>query len=479
MLAITALSDQDIANIHQASLEILSEVGLIVRSRMALEILQEGGAEVDFETTRVKLPSAMVKAALASVPARFALCSRNREPALRLGEGKTYAASGHGGIYVHDVGKNERRSATREDVANFATIADALDQVDFVAPQVFPNDVKPASSLLHAVERIFNHTTKHLYFSTESPETTRAIFEMARIVGGADDLSKHPMVSCQFSSTSPLTWQKNSIECIIEAAKAGVPCAILPGPFPGVMAPYTLMGLLTVHNAELLSGVVVAQLARKGTPLIYCCAGASFDMAAANIALASPEVALMTVACAQMARFYGMPSHCCCPETETHTLDEQHAWEKMLSLVAALNAGVDLIVNIGLMGAGLTGSFEQMVLDNEMVAVARRFHRGIDAARENIALDLIKQVGPGGDFMATDHTIARLRSGEFWQPAISNRSIHDSWVADGKRDVVQKAHARVKEILSSHTCAALDQERRRRLSAIIDDFEKTRQPERR
>ena len=465
------LSDAEVTEIHEASLRILSEVGLLVRNRQALELLAGGGADVDFETQRAKVPPRLVQAAVESAPSRFALYGRGQEPGLELAAGKTYAASGHGSVYVYDHQSDRRRDGTRQDVATFTRIADAMETVDFVAPQIFPSDVPKASSLLHAMMEIFNNTAKHVYFSIESAEVTRAVLEMARIIRGREDLSGRPIVSGQFSSSSPLTWQDGSIQCVIELAEAGVPCAILPAPFPGVTAPYTLMGLLTIHNAEVLSGVVVAQQARTGAPMIYCCSGATFDMHEGNVLLAAPEVALAQAASVQLAQRYGLPTHCCCPETDTHWLDEQHGWEKMLSITTAVRSGVDLMVNIGLLGAGLTSSFEQMVLDGEMVRMARRFQQGIASGRDSIPFDLIEQLGPGGSFLDAEHTVRNLRSGEFWDAELSNRGMYDAGMTRQDRDVLARATRKVSQILASHQPPVLDEQMNRQLAEVIRRFE--------
>ncbi|GAH28474.1 unnamed protein product, partial [marine sediment metagenome] len=202
------------------------------------------------------------------------------------------------------------------------------------------------------------------------------------------------------------------------------------GDFPGNLA-----GVLTVHNAEVLSGIVISQLVRKGTPVVYGSAWTTFDMRQANVVIGAPETALMRIAGAQLARFYHIPSHTIGPDSDSHCLDEQNAWEKFLTLHSAFTSGVNLVVNAGMFATGLTVSFEQLVLDNEMAGIVYRLVEGIEISPQTIALGVIKRVGPKGNFLEEPHTLKYLRSSEHWEPKLSSRCVYEKWIEDGGKDV--------------------------------------------
>lgn len=465
------LSEDDLSRIHEASLKLLSETGMVIHSTKVIELLQEAGAKVDFERRWVRIPEDLIKITLNHLPSEIVLYDRNKNPALTLGNNESHLASGHNAIYVLDSDRLTRRAATKKDVADFAKLADALENIHLVGVQAMPQDVVPRASLLHAVEAVFNNTEKHLYFSPENSEVTRAIIGMARAVVGDESLSETPVLTCQLSSTSPLTWEGGAVEAVLEAARAGVPLVFLPQPYAGVTAPITLAGVLTVHNAEVLSGIVISQLVRKGTPVVYGSAWTTFDMREANVVIGGPETALLRIAGAELARFYQIPSHTIGPDSDSHCLDEQNAWEKFLTLHSAFTSGVNLVVNAGLFATGLTVSFEQLVLDHEMAGIVYRLLEGIEVSPETVALEVIKRVGPKGNFLEDPHTLKHLRSGEHWQPKLSNRSVYEKWMEDGGRDVVEKAREISKGILEHHQPKNLSEEVLSRLREIIEDFE--------
>ncbi len=466
------LSDAELSQIHEASLEVLSRTGMLVYSPGVLEMLSRAGAKVDPGERRVRFPASLVEESLKSLPAKMELYDRTLRGSLCIGEGGRYVASGHNAVFMIDPDTGERRSAVKSDIADFARLADALSNIDLVGIQAMPQDVKAEASLLHAVQASLENTTKHIFFSPEAVRVTDAVIGMARAVAGRDDLLGCSPMTCQLSSTSPLFWETGAVESVVKVAEAGMPCAFLPQPYSGVTAPLTLAGLLTIHNAEVLSGIVINQAVRRGAPVIYASAWTTFDMKQANVIISSPEAALCRIAGAQLARFYHIPSHTIGPDADAHGHDEQNGWEKMMTTFSALSAGVDLLVNAGMFDTGLTVSLEQLVIDDDIVGWARRYLEGIRVEDDTIGVDTIDRVGPRGDFMAEDHTLKYLRSGEHWEPRVSNRSGYQMWKREGSPDIVARAKERAKEILASHRPEPLPDEAGGKVAAIISEFER-------
>ncbi|MBN2375130.1 MAG: trimethylamine methyltransferase family protein [Sedimentisphaerales bacterium] len=468
---LSMLSHSELKQIDAASLSILSNVGVQINSDSVLEILAEAGAKVDKGEKTVRFTEDMTRSALSTVPPEIKLYSRDLQSFIVLGKGRMAAASGHNATFVVDSNNGQRRNVTKDDIADFAKIADGLEDIDLVGIQAMPQDVKEEATLLHAYQASVLNSSKHIFFSPESVDVVKAILQMARLACGKTDLYEASPVTCQLSPTSPLMWEPGAVDGVIECARAGVPLCILPQPFSGVTAPVTIAGLLAQHNAELLSGIIIAQLVRPGTPVIWGSAWTTFDMKKANVLICSPEAAALRVAGAQLAAFYKIPSHTIGPDADTHAYDQQLGWEKMLSTISALGAGIDLLVNAGMFGTGMTVSLEQLVIDAEIISICRRFIEGITVNDNTLAVDVVQEIGPRGNFMENPHTLNQLRAGALWEENISNRFGFDAWQAHGSSDIMAKAADRVKAILASHKPKSLPQDVQQAIGKIIEEFE--------
>lgn len=465
------LSDREINHIHEASLKVLSHTGMIIYSRAVLEMLLSTGTDVDFTQQRVKFPAGLIEKSLKNLPSKIELYDRNLKDSLSIGNGGGYVASGHNAIFVLDINTGQRRSVTKKDVANFATLADALDNIDIVGIQAMPQDVEPKASLLHAIEASLNNTTKHIFFSPESAQVTEAAIKMAQAVAGKEDLLGSSPMTCQLSSTSPLFWETGAVESVVKISRSGIPCSFLPQPYTGVTAPITLAGLLTMNNAEFLSGVVISQLSRKGAPVIYGTGWSTFDMRYGTVLISTPEATLCRIAGVQLARFYNVPSHTIGPDSDAHLHDEQNGWEKIMSTLSGLGSGVDILVNAGMFDTGLTVSLEQLVIDNEIVGWVRRYLEGIEVTDQTIAIDVINNAGPKGNFLCEEHTLKYLRSKEHWEAKLSDHHGFEVWKEKGGADIVKTAKIRAQDILDAAQIQELDEGVHEKICQIIKNFE--------
>jgi trimethylamine--corrinoid protein Co-methyltransferase len=448
-----------------------------IDSQETLALLKAEGAIVDFGKKVAKIPENLVKEALKASPrpSEVILYDRSRKPSMKLGTGFTYALSGFDATYVYDVKLGERRPATRKDVADFSKLADALPNIHGVATQAIPQDVPQQSAELHAAEVMFSNTTKPLVFCPTSAEMARAVFEMAKVATGKEQLERAPMLGCEFSPTNPLMWEKNAVEALIETAKNSVPILLLPQPITGVTSPITIAGTMVIHNAQNLSGLVISQLAKRGSPFIYACAATTFDMREATPIIGSPESVLMRIASVQLADFYKLPSHSTSPDTDAHCHDEQNAWERIMTTQAAMMSGADMIINPGMFATGLTVSYEQLVIDDEILGYIYRLAKGIEVNPQTIATDLIKRVGPTASFLKEAHTLRNLKL-EHWMPSVSCRSTHARWSQRGRKDVVTVAKEKAEKILREHQPDRLDQETLQRLNRITAKFDEAQSP---
>ncbi|MEW5814694.1 MAG: trimethylamine methyltransferase family protein [Spirochaetota bacterium] len=468
---ILVLNSDEIAKIHDNSMKILEKTGIHVNSEIVLKNASELGLSVNRDTKIVRFPRNIVLDCLESLPSKINLYSSNGSLTAELGHGKTYAASGHNAIFVLDWDAAERRNATKEDIGKFALLADYLPNFNIVSPEAFPQDVKASASILHAADALLQNTQKHIFISPGRAEEIKPIYDMVKIAIDNNNLGEKPPITCQLSPTPPLSWEKGQIEALFETVKQGVPLCVLPEPFAGVTSPYTIAGHLTIHNAEVLSGIVFSQLIKKGSSVIYGSGWTSFDMRTINVLIGSPETVLMRLAGSQMADFYHIPYHTIAPDTDAHVMDEQLAWEKFATAWSAYLSQADLIVNGGMLGTGLTVSFEQLVIDNELLSYIKRISRGIKIDDDTLALAAIEKIGPKGNFLSDDHTLKFLGSGEHWEPEISVREQYENWKKNGMKDIIHKAHEKVQSILKTHNSVGLSEQKTNAIKAVIRIFE--------
>ncbi len=467
---LTVLSDEEIKRIHEATLDILTNCGVKILYPPMLAFLKERGMAVDGQNAIVRFSRASLEDALAGTPQRFEVFSRDGQPAFVLGDRKPKIAAGHNAVFWVDTETGETRSSTVADVELFARLCQELECIDMIGIPVMPQDVaNPQATLPCAVRAVIANSTKPIYFSTDNCKANRACIDLLQ-AAYPGDLQQQVYGISQLSPTSPLHWEHGVCEAIMDTAPTGVPIAILPEPIAGFTAPFTLAGLVTMNNAECLSGLVMIQLLRRGAKFLYANSWTTFDMRSAAALVGSTETTLCRIAGAQLAHFYNLPCHTTAPNSDNHAHDEQNAWEKTYSQFCAIAAGNDLIVNCGMFATGMTCSHEQLLMDEEISAMARRIAEGILVNPETIATDLIKQIGPRGEgYLTSEHTLQWLRSAEYLQPRLSVRGSRATWESQGAKDTYQVARDKVRK-LAAIPAKPLPPETMAKLDEIIASF---------
>jgi len=470
LATLAVLSEAEISQIHEATLDILSDCGVMIGSERMLELVAEKGVAVDRQRRIARFSRSCVEDALAKVPPRFEVFDRQGNFAFILGDGNSKIAAGHNAVFWVDSGTGRTRPSTVADVELFARICQQLECIDVIGIPVMPQDVpSPRATLLYGVRAVAANSTKPVFFSTDSAAVNRAVINLVE-AAFAGDFRWQVYGIAQFSSTAPLFWEEGVCQAILDTLTTNVPLAILPEPNAGVSAPYTLAGLLTVNNAECLSGLVMIQLLKPGHKVLYANSWTTTDMRTGAALVGSTETSICRIAGAQLARFYHTPSHTTAPNSDNHAHDEQNAWEKTYSTFCAVAAGNDLVVNCGMFATGMTCSHEQLIMDEEISAMARRIADGLEVTDETIAAELIKSIGPRGDYLTCEHTLRRLRSGEYLPPRVSVRGARSSWEAQGAPDTYALAREKVRHYAASAPGAPLDAARSSRLTEIISKF---------
>lgn len=440
------LSENEIKDIHEASIDILENCGVKILGERMLQFLKEKGIDVDEETQIVRFSRKCIEDALSKIPEKFDVFNRESQFLFTLGDGIPKVAAGHNAVFWLDSETGETRNSTVADVEKFARICEKLDVINMIGIPVMPQDIpNPKASLLYGVRACIENSLKPIYFSTDSCEVNNSCIEMLR-VAFSGDLKEKVYGITQLSPTSPLYWEEGVLDAFMDTIDTGVPISILPEPIAGLSAPYTLAGLLTMNNVETLSAFAMIQMLKSGTKLMYGNSWTTCDMNSGAALVGSTETTLCRIAAAQLARFYKVPSHTTAPNSDNHTHDEQNAWEKTYSQFCALGAGHDLIVNCGMFATGMTCSHEQLLMDAEISAMGRRIMAGINVSKDKIASDLIKEIGPRGKtYLDTEHTMDWLYSDEYAKVSFAVRGPKASWDAQGSKDTYQLANEKVKE----------------------------------
>ena len=440
------LSAEEVKSIHEASVDILENCGVKILNEKMIGFLKDKGLEADDEKQIIKFPRSCIEDALSQIPEKFEVFNRNGKFAFLLGDHKPKIAAGHNAVFWFDSDTGETRSSTVADVEKFARICQQLECIDMIGIPVMPQDVpEPKASLLYAVKAVIENSEKPVFFSTDSKKVNKACIEMLK-AAFAGDLQNQVYGITQLSPTSPLFWEEGVLDAIMDTVETGVPIAILPEPNAGISSPYTLAGLLTMNNAECLSGLAMIQMLKPSTKVMYANSWTTADMKSGAALVGSTETTICRIAAAQLAHFYNVPSHTTAPNSDNHAHDEQNAWEKTFSTFCAVGAGHDLIVNCGMFATGMTCSNEQLLMDEEISAMSKRIAAGLNITEDTIAADLIKKIGPQGEtYLVTDHTMKWLYSDEYLKPRLSVRGPRALWEQKGAKDTYQLAREKIEQ----------------------------------
>ena len=467
------LDKDQLYEVHLATLDILERIGVGIYEDRALKLMDEAGAIVDYDRKVVRIPQYLLKELIKKAPEVVTLYARNPKHSVRLESGgKTYFNNSSYGIKVYDLDTGMHRDSTSEDVANFARLADALENIHVYLPTVTAHDVPEYVRALHELAIGLDNTEKHVSHATYGADAIRHYIQIgATIVGGEEELRKKPVVSASTCPISPLQHSKEDTETLIEFAKFGLPFFILSMAMGGGTAPLTIAGELVVINAEVLSGIALVQLVNPGTPVLYGSVSSTMDMKTGKLALGAPERPLINSGCAQLARYYKIPSWIGACSTDAKVPGPQAMFEKVITAIVPMLAGANLIYGPAILDSGKTYSFEQLVLDNEIIGALYRIVEGIDVNADSLALEVIENVGIGGHYLAQKHTSAHVLSDQ-WRPTLVDRGSREEWVKAGRKDMCVLARERAKEILESHEVEPLEKDVRKEMWEIVKKAER-------
>ncbi len=460
------LTESEVEAIHQATLRILSETGLVLRQVEARQILQSAGASTRGE--RVLFPPDLVEACIAKCPPQVQVRGRGGQ-VKTLGDGSLNFHNLGGARDIYDARSGTHRFAVLQDVCDSTRLLDALENCTTITPFFTPQDVPGALMSLSMYRHALPHTTKPLQGpGVQLAAEARYAVRMAEVIGPAKE-----MLTLSVSPVSPLALPDRECEAIIEIARMGIAFGPLPCPTAGTTAPLSISGALAQQNAEVLGALVLAELVNPGLPIIYCGRLAMMEPRTGISVWGGIELGLASAGTVQLAHRYGLPVNVYGFSTNAHTLDIQGGFERALNAAIPALAGADELSGIGEMEAGVSGSFAQMVVDNEFAASVRRLRRGFSTGEEALAVEVIGAVMDGGhNFLSHRHTRQTLKAGEILMTRLSERGPWESWDAGGRQGLAERAQSEAERILREHQVPPLDAAQERELDAIMRAAEK-------
>ncbi len=461
------LTNEQVEQVHETALQILTQIGVEFGYPPALAVLKKGGAKVDGE--RVFFPARFVEEQIKKAPSVFRLYARNPAKDVIIGGDHITFTPGYGAPFVTDLDSG-RRNGTLQDFVNFVKLTTASTNQDIcsgtvIEPNNVPHEIRHAQMLYTAIK----YSDKCFMGSAMGEQGARDSIRMASILFGSEaQLAEKPRLISILCSLSPLKYDDRMLGALMEYAKAGQPLLVTSLAIAGATGPATLAGNLALQTAEILAGIVLTQLVREGTPVIFSGSSSNTEMRSGALSIGSPEMAMNTAATAQMARFYHLPSRSGGAVCDAKAPDAQAAYESMMSLLMAQVSGVNFVLHsAGILESYNCMSYEKFIIDDEMCGIVKRIKRGYEVNEDTLGLDVIKEAGPGGHFIDKDHTFEHFRT-EFYQPQLSNRDDFDSWQASGSPQSVEAAGKKYKKILETYETPDLPADVNRDLQKYIE-----------
>ncbi|OQY50156.1 MAG: trimethylamine--corrinoid methyltransferase [Desulfobacteraceae bacterium 4572_89] len=459
------VDEGDLSRIHEASIDLLENTGVIFEHSEALKIFKKHGAKV--EGKKVFISRAMAETAMNQAPTVYRHVARNDRQSVTIGDGIAPQPN-VGCVFVEDMDNGKRRGIL-EDFANFQKLSQASEIVKLTgASPVTPDDVEASERALYMLYETIKHTDKPFTGTCTTARKAEESLAMVEMVFGEGYLRDHYCIGVSTNPLSPLKYATETLDTIITYAKKNQPVYLLPCALAGVTAPITIFGSIVQQNTEILAGTALVQLISPGCPTAYCPASTVADMRTAICIFAPPEQFLINTACLQMAiDFYRVPTRIMAGMTDSKEVDIQAGYETMQNMLMGLMSGGHMVEQVfGVLDAIMTISYEKFIIDEEMMSRVIRICDGVDTSDNEMSLDVMKQVGPGNSYLSHSDTFKRFR--DQWLPSISCWTSYDKWESTGKESVMARANKKYKETLASRPEMMISKDLDRDLKAYIE-----------
>ena len=443
-------SPDDLQQIHASALRVLESAGIDFFYEPAAELLAKAGCKVDGK--RVFFPPKLVDEQIAKAPSRFTLYARNTEKNVTIGGRQIAYVPCYGAPVVNNLDEG-RRDSTLKDFVNFVKLTHASLYQDITGGLMAePNDIpleRRGAEMHYAALR---YSDKPFMGGSLGAKAANESIEAASIVfGSRKEMADKPPFIGILGSRSPLSYDDIMLSAMMTYARAGLPQLVSALSIAGATGPVTMEGTLVVQIAEILAGITLVQLVREGAPVVFGGQSTSAAMRYGTLSIGAPEMAINTAAIAQLARFYNLPSRSGGALTDSKICDSQAGSESMMGQLMSTLSGVNFVMHsAGMLETYMVASYEKFILDDEICGTCKRIKTGENITEERLAVDLIREVGPGGEYLTNEHTFQNFRR-EFYQPIISGRSNFVTWHKNGALSMEKRANTKWKEILENYT----------------------------
>ncbi len=461
------IDDNTADRVLDEAMELLEDPGVQVPTEEVAEILLSAGAREGAGTRTISIPRSLLESSLKSAPRSFVLYDADGEERVRYGSGAVHFNPGSAAVRLLQSDGRTYREPVVPDLVRLARLAGGLDQMDAQSTALVPSDVPHEIADRYRLYVALKYCKKPVVTGAFVPDGVPTMMRLlAACAGGESEVRERPRAIFDCCPSPPLMWSEATCRNLIDCAKLGLPAQLISMPLAGATGPATLMGSLVQHTAENLSGVVIHQISGPGSPISYGGSPSIFDMRYGTTPMGAMETLMIDCGLCRIGRRLGLPTHAYMGLSDSKILDAQAGVEAAMGVMLGALAGLSMVSGPGMLEFESCQSFEKLVIDNDICAMARRLLDGIDTSdRETVAL--IREIGPGGHFLSHRHTLKWFQSeGRAVSPAI-DRATRSAWEQGGKTSALERAARRVEEILSGEARPVVPPDIEEALAEII------------
>ena len=471
---LSLLNDELISRILAEAYQLMIKPGIKVQNAEARQLLAEAGSHVDEETMIVRIPEQIVRKALETVPREFFLFDYDGNPKVQYGGDAVQFDPGSSGVTILDPITLEHKTAETADLIRIIKVAESLPQYDAQSTAIVCHDVPKELHDLYRLFLVMLYSKKPIVTGAFTNATVHHMIDMLAIfAGGREKLREQPRAVFDVCPSPPLIWSNFGAGNLITLARAGIPAEIVSMPLAGAASPVTLLGSVTQHAAECLSGITIHQLAHAGSPIVWGGAPAIFDMRKGGTPFGAVETAMIDSSYAQVGKSLGLPTHAYLGATEAKVLDTQAGLESGVGAMIGALSGINMISGSGMLDSLMCQSPEKLVTDAEGVAMAKRMVQGMKIHTETLATEFYEGVNfKGGDFLKQRITMQLFQKEQHMPSKVIDRDSMRGWKESGSMDTFTRAKIRVDEILASYRRPELDLVKEAELHAFVLDLAK-------
>ena len=469
------LSDNQVKDLHNATMEVLCEVGINIQHNEALDLMKSNGCKVDYAKQIAFIPEEVIMKYIKMVPSEFTLHGRDPKYNVNLDcSGNVYSLGGAGALHYLDL-DGTRKESTMAALQDFTRLEDTLENLDIAHFILTPQDIEQKGHEMLLFAHMLKNNKRNFYtLLGDCKEGLRFQMEMAAVcAGGIEDVRKRPFFTAGLCVISPLTQRWGFVEELWACGENNIPVFVEADAIAGGTTPFTISGCAVEINANVLAAIALAQMKNPGSPCVYASSSGILDMQTIDFAGSAPESTLLHMVSTQLAHYYGLPYYGA-NTPDSKLPDAQMGYEAMQHIMGLAMAGCNIIhVSVGNLEMMKLASFEACLIANEIFGAVYRFLQGVDCSREAIGVDVFKEVGHESKFLETMHAAKFVRGKERWMPKLTDRSCWNIWQQrTGGKNIAQRANEMAKKILSEHNPAYVTEKQANEINKIAQSAQK-------